>query len=673
MQRKGDRSVPLLLGIDTGGTFTDAVLFDEDTGVVASAKALTTRHDLAIGIGGALDGVLSQAGAAPQDIALVSLSTTLATNAVVEGQGGRICLVLIGFDETALDRADLAQALKGDPVVLATGGHDAHGEPLASLDTDDLERHLKRLEGQVSGFAVAGQFGVRNPEHEVAVRDLIIAGTGLPVTCSHELSSRLDGPRRALTCVLNARLITLIHHLISAASELLETRGIAAPLMVVRGDGALISAEVAAIKPIETILSGPAASLVGAAHLTRATDAIVSDIGGTTTDHAILSGGRPKLDPAGATVGGWRTMVEAVAMQTIGLGGDSEVHVVRDGLRTGLELGPRRMVPLSLMATDHTALVMDTLRRQMDQSRPQDHDGRFAMAIDRGDVHPSTLTNKERQLLECLRDAPLALDRLLETRVQLTILNRLVGRGIVLLASVTPSDAAHVLDLQSSWNGDAARLGLTLMARQRDAMGHEISSSADAMAHWIIDTLVDRSAHALLASALEQDGLGGRPLARSLLDARTPNDRARLVDVSASLNVPLVGLGASAPTYYPRVAEALGTTALIPEHAGVANAVGAVVGQIRVVAEASIVQPEQGRFRVYSHLAPATFSGFDEAVAFAENALSEEAGQRARQAGAGEFKIRVTRSDKTAEIEGKPTIVESVVRAVATGRPRIAE
>ena len=98
-----------------------------------------------------------------------------------------------------------------------------------------------------------------------------------------------------------------------------------------------------------------------------------------------------------------------------------------------------------------------------------------------------------------------------------------------------------------------------------------------------------------------------------------------------------------------------------------------MVGQVRVVAEASIVQPEQGLFRVYSHLGPASFRQFDDAFAFAEQTLSEEAGARARQAGAADFKVRVDRTDKTAEIEGKPTIVESQVRAVATGRPRIAE
>lgn len=664
--------MPLLLGIDTGGTYTDAVLFDEDEGVIASAKSLTTHHDLALGIGGALTDVLANSGRAPQEIALVSLSTTLATNALVEGQGGRVCLVLIGFEEAALKRADLSEALKNDPVILISGGHDAHGDPQATLDLDTLGRELTALEDQVSGFAVAAQFAVRNPEHEVVARDLIIEKTGRPVTCSHELSSKLDGPRRALTCVLNARLINLIHHLISAASELFDARGITAPLMVVRGDGALISADVAAVKPIETILSGPAASLVGAAYLTNAKDAIVSDIGGTTTDFAALSGGRPKLDASGATVGGWRTMVEAVAMHTIGLGGDSEVRVIRDGLQTHLELGPRRMIPISLLALDHRDLVTETLTRQLEQERPEELDGRFAIAIDRQSAHLAALTGNELKLLQQTQSGPIPVDRLIETRVHMTILNRLVSRGLVMLCAATPSDAAHALGLHDAWDADAARLAIRLLAKRRDAMGRDIAGDETAMGRWIIDTLVDTSAHALLVSCLEHDGLSTKGLARELLGAKTRDGDAHLVDISAKLNVPLIGLGASAPTYYPRVAESLNTTALIPEHAGVANAVGAVVGQIRVTVEASISQPEQGRYRVYSHLAPGDFASFDTALAFAETTLSEEVRQRARQAGAAEFDIRVSRTDKTANIEGRETIVESEVRAVATGRPTIA-
>ena len=200
--------MPILLGIDTGGTYTDAVLFDEQSGrVVAAAKALTTRHDLAVGIRRAAESVLEGSGVDRASIALVSLSTTLATNALVEGQGGRVCLVLIGFDGGSAARARIAEALRGDPCVRIGGGHDAAGHAREALDIPALDRALADLEGSVAAFAVAGMFAVRNPEHEIAVRDRLRKRTGRPVTCGHELSSRLDGPRRAMTCVLNARLV----------------------------------------------------------------------------------------------------------------------------------------------------------------------------------------------------------------------------------------------------------------------------------------------------------------------------------------------------------------------------------------------------------------------------------------------------------------------------------
>ena len=319
--------MPILLGIDTGGTYTDAALLDERSGrVVAAAKALTTRHDLAAGIRGAARSVLGESGVDPASVALVSLSTTLATNALVEGQGGRVGLVLAGFDAASASRAGLVDALRGGPCVRIGGGHDAAGCAHEALDLSALDRAIPALEGSVDAFAVAGMFSVRNPEHEIAVRDRLRERTGRPVTCGHELSSRLDGPRRAMTCVLNARLVPMVQRLLEAAERSFEALGVSAPMMVVRGDGALVSAGVARLKPVETILSGPAASLVGASHLADEGDAVVSDMGGTTTDHALLEGGRPRLDPDGATVGGFRTMVEAVAMRTVGLGGDSEVR-----------------------------------------------------------------------------------------------------------------------------------------------------------------------------------------------------------------------------------------------------------------------------------------------------------------------------------------------------------
>ena len=669
--------MPVLLGIDTGGTYTDAVLFDERSEqVVASAKALTTRHDLAVGIRGAAEAVLAGSGVDPASIALVSLSTTLATNALVEGQGGRVGLVLVGFDEAAAARAGIADALRGDPCVRIAGGHDAAGRQSEALDLAALDRAIAEVEGSVAAFAVSGMFAVRNPDHEIAVRDRLRERTGLPVTCGHELSSRLDGPRRAMTCVLNARLVPVIQRLLGAADRSLAALGVSAPMTVVRGDGALVGAEVARLKPVETILSGPAASLVGASHLTGERDALVADIGGTTTDHALLIDGRPGIDSGGATVGGFRTMVEAVAMRTVGLGGDSEVRWgtdPRDGA-TGrrLQVGPRRLVPLSLLATEHPDLVGDTLERQRATARRGDGIGRFALRIDFADRIADSPSRREAILLERLAGGPAALDRLLESQAETGALDSLVGRGLVLLCGVTPSDAAHVLGMHDEWNADAAHAGISLFAEQQDSRGVAIAPDGEAMSRAIVDTLVERLAEALLGAACDQDGHAFADLGRYLLRAAsTPGEHA-LVDFSVRLDRPIIGLGAPAPAYYPAVAARLGTRAVVPEHAGVANALGAVVGGVRIRASGTIARPDDGLYRVFAGTSPQDFPDLETATDHARRLLGARARRDAIEAGAGEVNLSFERRDRVAVVEGRETLVESTVVAVASGRPRFA-
>ena len=273
----------ILLGIDTGGTYTDAVLYSENQGVFASAKALTTKHNLAIGIANALEAILKPGLA---KIELVSLSTTLATNAIVEGQGSPICLLLLGYPTNALQLAGLGEALGSDPVVFIAGGHTINGDEQTSLDLEATRRAILEYAPKVTAFAISGYFAVHNPTHELAVRELARQLTGLPVTCGHELTSNLNAPRRALTAALNARLIPFLQQLILSVKNTLEEKGISAPLMVVKGDGSLVEAQVALERPVETILSGPAASVMGARYLSGEEDVIVVDMGGTTTDIA---------------------------------------------------------------------------------------------------------------------------------------------------------------------------------------------------------------------------------------------------------------------------------------------------------------------------------------------------------------------------------------------------
>ncbi|TPI75368.1 hydantoinase/oxoprolinase family protein [Mesorhizobium sp. B2-8-9] len=666
---------PLFLGIDTGGTYTDAVLWSEEGGpkgkVLAKAKSLTTRHDLAVGISGAVDAVLEQSRTDPASIKLVSMSTTLATNALVEGQGGRVALVMIGFSEADLARDGLKTALGTDPVVFLPGGHDVHGNA-AKLDLSGLEAALPELGGSVSGFAVCAYFATRNPAHELAARDLIRDKTGLPVTASHELSAKLGGPRRALTTLLNARLISMIDRLVAATEGFLGQRGIAAPLMVVRGDGALVSAAFARQRPIETILSGPAASLVGARHMTGLDDAMVSDIGGTTTDVAVLDGGRPRLDPEGATVGGFRTMVEAVAMRTFGLGGDSEVALEDGALDPKILLGPRRLVPLALSGMVHGEAVTAELERQLRAPNPGRMDGRFALRTGVPDRLAAGLTGPEAKLYETIGAAPLALDRLLASNAQNATLNRLVARGLVHISGFTPSDAAHVLGKQANWHAATARLGAELFARRRDGRGQTIAATPEEISQRVLVTLTRWSAEYILETAFAEDGLDGAATVAHALVQRAVDGHPGIARFTVALDRPVIGLGASAPLHYAGLPPLIGNGCIVPEDTDVANALGAVVGQVRVSAEARVSQPKEGLFRLASGQTVRDFTEEDKAIEAAQADVRALAADRAKDAGTDSAEIHVSTEFKVSTIEGQRMFIEAHVVAVASGRPRIA-
>ncbi|MDF1715241.1 MAG: hydantoinase/oxoprolinase family protein [Antarcticimicrobium sp.] len=663
----------LALGVDTGGTYTDAVLIRDEAEVVASAKALTTRQDLAVGVGEAVRAVLAQAGVDAGAVGLAALSTTLATNALVEGQGGRVALVLVGFRAATLERPDLREALAGDPAVIVAGGHTHAGTEAVALDVDALNAFLETETG-VSGYAVAAQFATRNPAHEQEVARLIETRTGRPVSCSHQLSARLNGPKRAVTAVLNARLIGMIDRLIGRAGDVLAEIGVTAPLMVVRGDGALMSADQARARPIETILSGPAASIVGARWLTGAEEALVSDIGGTTTDVALIRGGRPAIDPDGAQVGGHRTMVEAVAMRTSGLGGDSEVRPRAEGLEGGVTLGPRRVLPIALISAEGGAGVRAALEAQLRNPVPGEHDARFARAVP--GLVPDGLAPREAALLDRLGEEVQPLALVLRARTDRGGLDRLVSRGLVQLAGVTPTDASHGLGLLDTWDGVAAGMALELMARKRTGSGGPLAAGADELARMIIDQLTEQTVLALLETAFAEEGEGfdlpPSELARHVLLRRGLEGHRGLLALDAALNVDVVGLGASAASYYPAVGARLRCQMILPPHAGVANAIGAVVGRVTVRRSGTVTSPSEGRFRAHLEHGPEDFPDPEAAMARLEASLRREAEAEARAAGAEGIHVTATRDLRTASVEARAVFVEAALTVEASGRPRVA-
>lgn len=323
----------LILGIDTGGTYTDGVIIDRESHTVLhTAKALTTADDLSRGIENCMRTLRFSQW---KHIGMVGLSTTLATNAIVEGQGCRVGLILLGKRPEG--------ELPAEVVVQIDASVNIRGGVRQPLYTEQIDEALLRLNGRCDAVAVSGYASVRNPAHELEVKQRAVQMLGLPVVCGHEMTGALGFYERTVTTVLNAQLLPLVRDLVENVQKIMHKLEINAPLMIVRGDGSMMRADYAEDRPVETILSGPAASVTGARFLSGSRNGIVVDIGGTTTDIAALSKGECAVSQEGAVLSGWRTRVRALEIFTFGLGGDSEIAWNEDGK---ILVGPRKIVPL---------------------------------------------------------------------------------------------------------------------------------------------------------------------------------------------------------------------------------------------------------------------------------------------------------------------------------------
>ena len=668
----------VLLGIDTGGTYTDAVLVNDNRDIVASAKSLTTRHDLSQGINDALNQLPPENLPA---VSLICLSTTLTTNAVVEGQGAPVCVLLAGLDDKQVQRSRLREVLRDDPIVIIAGSHNAQGMELQALDELAARRTILAQRDKVSAFAVSAMFGVRNPAHELKLRQMILELTGKPVTCGHELSSKLDAPRRALTAALNARLVPYIQQLIAAVQRILEQHRIHAPLMVVKGDGSLVNVKTALQRPVETVLSGPAASVIGACALSGLSNTVVADMGGTTTDIAVVSNGRPAVNPEGAIIGDWRPMVEAVQVYSIGLGGDSEV---RFSGGEGLAIGPRRVLPMSLLAQQYPA-VLARLERQLKQSSNPRHN-KFALRLHHNEVQLRQLSVDEKAAWESLAQGPVELDHVVQNnRLLARALARLERLGLVIYSGFTPSDAAHVLDLCGHWSRPAAELAAKIWARQmRRIYGYSQWSDDDAIepSREVVEKVIESITRKLLEAGLHRQGYSGgsktaqlsQLLTELILKADQTPDVPPLFKLSFAADYPLVAVGAPAASYYPEAAARLKAGLHIPPHAEVASAIGAVMGSVIQKAHIIITQSVVGIYRVHTQAGPKDFDTLELAVIHAEGIATATAEQSALAAGAASVQTVLSRRDNGVDdaIDGH-VFFDATITATASGRPKITD
>lgn len=625
-----------VVGIDTGGTFTDGALLDYHSREVISArKTLTTREDLSIGIVRALGELEIQN---PAWVRLVGISSTLATNSIAEGRAREVALLLIGYDPDLMARYGLASKLPTDRVVHFRGGHNSQGAEREPLDVAGIREWVAENAGKVDALAVSSYFSPLNPSHEEAAFAAIQSVSRLPVVLGHQLSTKIDSIRRATTACLNASLVAIMQEFIQAVQQALDTQGIRAPLMIVKGDGSLMPHTVATQKPVETVLSGPAASAIGGRFLSGHDSAVVIDVGGTTTDIAFIENGQMAVSDQGARVGPVETAVKAVRIRTACLGCDSCITL---GKGRTIQIGPERVVPLCRLASHH-ARVRDDIRR-LREKRPLEWlttDLEYWIAYKPGAALPSGAGETAAKLMALLKDGPLSLTEILKRLavnhpVQLGA-DALLEKGIVERATLTPTDLLHAGGQIDLWDGEAARIAVKRLCEL-----HQRKPEA------FIETALTQMVHEMVAEVfifLARQNVP-RDLPETLADGwgrwlfnEALTDRNRFLSVSLASRFPVIGIGGPAGYFVRRVAEALNAPFVLPPSAAIANAVGAVAGTVSYDQEALLFMKETDlgtRFVVQiDGQAPSFLEEEDTAIEQAEAAVREMALAGALQAGA---------------------------------------
>ena len=665
------------IGIDTGGTYTDAVIVDvKETGVprvLAKAKALTTKDDLTRGIGAAMDALPHEKLVLAEHAAI---STTLATNACVEGKGGRAKLIIVGTTDEVLHRVD-AKNKFGIPYedVLTldfVGSYD--GSEVTLPDWEVLYEENPRFFEEADSFGIASLYALNNGAIvEKSGAAFLRERFGKVVVEATTVAAEPNVIGRGATALLNARLVPVIGDFLDAIDEAFAARGLSIPISIVRSDGTLMSEELARTRPVETILSGPAASVTGAQVLSGEPECLVVDIGGTTSDISIVHDGRPNRTD-GISIGGWRTQVPGVFIDTIALGGDT---VVRYTKNSRLELGTRKVTPLCIAAS-RWPQVIDILKQYYGR-KGTDFNSRyelFYLLRNPGDL--SRFTNAEQRFLELLSQGPVPC---YDPRMDIVGLKtaRLEDQGIVMRCGMTPTDAMHLNGDFSAFEVEASRLGAQCVLKSY--RGTEASEDEGEIAR-LADEIYELARYRLykqVVGCFMQDRYW--PTLQCTLDSQMESvvrstweerddDAGKPFSVRFEGSSALVGVGAPTHVFINEVAKALGMKGVVPECAEVANAVGAAASHVSVEQEVR-VNPVRGSdgvvkgYQVASIEAARMYDNLTEALEAARTQARELAMAEARQRGAsGELKCALEEGRHVYSSTGNMEIVRGwTVRA----------
>jgi N-methylhydantoinase A/oxoprolinase/acetone carboxylase beta subunit len=531
-----------VIGIDTGGTFTDGVLMEADTGhITNTAKKPTTHYKLSVSVSDVLKTLLRESGIAPQQVIRIAVSSTLATNSIVENRGARVAVLVIGYVKHF--------KLPVKAVLFIKGGHTLQGKEEEPLDINYLVSLIQGLKKEVDSYAVCSAMSMKNPAHELVTEKAIALIDPKPVFCSHRISDLTGMEERAATAALHAKLMPVMEEFMEEISSALTGHGFTCPVEIIGGNGALLPAEKTVLEAGLTVASGPACSAVFGASVTGHKDCLVIDIGGTTTDITMIKKGSPTLLKDGCRIGPWKTHVEAIDMHTGGIGGDSFVHV---GEKSDISIGPVRVIPLA-MKTDGPSI--ESWMGPGDSCRL---------------VMRTTLEPETKELEKLLGSDEWATPATIRKKTGISgvtlekTIDRLVSLQQVHEYGFTPTDALHVLNIIHLGNRDNAVKGAEILGKSVGLSGRKFAEKILELTRKKIETLIiDSVIHSIQG--------------KSMISFLEKTKDHPVLEVNFSLKIPLVGLGGSAHYFLPKIAEKLHTTVTFPEHGEVGNAIGAAL------------------------------------------------------------------------------------------------
>jgi N-methylhydantoinase A len=324
----------MIVGLDIGGTHTDVVLLDEE-GLLREIKVPTDPADLFQGVLAGLTTITE--GIDPAKITRIVLSTTLATNAIVQNQ-----LPPVGMIVSSGPGIDPEFYRTGAHYFTVSGSIDHRGREIEPINHAEISFAAAQLQkAGIRQVGVVGKFSTRNPSHELAINS-ILQPSFSKVFMGHRTSGNLNFGRRIATTFLNAAVYPLHQKFYQAVQKSLAARGLILPLRLLKADGGNMKFESSIDYPAQTILSGPAASVMGAVSFSsEKDDTLVMDIGGTTTDMAVLIGRSPVLNPLGIELASYKTLIRSLETLSIGIGGDSAVKLCDKEIC----IGPERRGP----------------------------------------------------------------------------------------------------------------------------------------------------------------------------------------------------------------------------------------------------------------------------------------------------------------------------------------